>query len=300
MIRKNFLTGDYVIFSPERVKRPQSICEKEKVDLGVNCPFCLENRHMLEEYLYEAFNQEIRIVNNKYPIVRNEKDFFGIHQIIIDTKCHKTQMQNFSDEHMFYLMKTIKDTFQNFYKDKNIKYIQIFKNQGYIAGASQSHSHWQILGTSILPQKQKKIVQAFKKYELQTGRCYLCDLDLTKFTIEENEYFVSFCPENSVFFYEINIMPKEHITDFKLLDDKRLEKLGNILKNSIKRLEHIYKNLHYNVCLFNALREEHFHHFFFQIIPRLANFGGYELSTGMFVNSILPENAAISLKNINI
>ena len=300
MIKKRFLTGDYVIFSPERLKRPKAICQQEKTDIEGNCPFCLSNRDMLTDYLYEIFNEEIRIVDNTYPIIKNKDDFFGIHQVMIDTKEHKKKMEDFSDEHMFYLMKAIKESFEKFYKEKRLKYVQFFKNQGSTAGATLVHSHWQILGISVLPEKQQKILQAFKKYKDKTGKCYLCDLNLEKYKIEENEHFIAFCPENSVFFFEINIIPKEHIVDFKVLDDEKLKELGKILRNSIKRLNILYNNLDYNICLFNALREEDFHHFFFQIIPRLGTMGGYELSTGMFVNSILAENAVKILKEIDI
>lgn len=301
MIKKNFLTGDYVIFSPERVKRPQLIAEKEIIDLANNCPFCLANKNMIQDrYLYEAFNNEIRVIQNKYPIVKEQKDFFGIHQVIVDTKEHNKRLHNFSDEHIFYLMKTIKDCMENFYNDKRLRYVQFFKNQGYIAGASQPHSHWQILGVPVLPRKQEKIVQTFKQYELKMKSCYLCDLNLDNLKIEENDYFISFCPEDSIYFYEINIIPKNHILSIKYLNDEQLKQLAKILKNSIKRLNYIFKNLDYNICLFNCLREEDEHHFFFQIVPRLGNFGGYEISTGMFVNSILPYEASKNLKNAHI
>lgn len=298
MIRKNFLTGDYVIFSTERAKRPQYI-KKEGIDICINCPFCLENKHNLIN-IYEAFNEEIRIIQNKYPIVKDTKDFFGLHQVIIETKEHNKKMQDFSNEHMFYLMKTIKENFEKFYKEKRLRYVQFFKNQGFTSGASQPHSHWQILGVPILPKKQEKIVQAFKNFKQETGKCYLCSLNLEKYIIEQNEYFVAFCPEDSLFFYEINIMPKKHILSIKNLDEKGIKALGEILRNSIKRLNFIYNEIDYNICLFNGLREEDEHHFFFQIIPRLGNVGGYEFSTGMFVNSILPEMAAKNLKEVII
>ncbi|MDE6181817.1 MAG: DUF4931 domain-containing protein, partial [Eubacteriales bacterium] len=164
MIKKSFLTGDYVIFSPERIKRPQFIHKQEN-----KCPFCLENKDMIEDCLYETFNEEIRIISNKYPIVKQDENFFGIHQVIIDTKEHNKKMQDFSDEHMFYLMKAIKESFEKFYEEKRIRYVQFFKNQGKSAGASQAHSHWQILGVPVLPEKQQKILQSFKKYKEEIG-----------------------------------------------------------------------------------------------------------------------------------
>lgn len=299
MIRQNFLTGEYVIFSTERAKKPQSL-KKQILTTSENCPFCLKNQDLQKNIIYENFNKEIIIIENKYPIIKKTKDFFGIHQVIIDTKSHQKKLQDFSDEHMFYLMKTIKDNFNIFYNEKKLRYVQFFKNEGFTAGASQPHSHWQILGIPILPKKQQKIVQAFKNFKNETGKCYFCDLNFYDFLIEENDDFIAICPEDSLYFYEINIIPKNHILSIRYLDDLKLKNLGKILRNSIKRLNLIFENLDYNICLFNALREADEHHFFFQIIPRLNNVGGYEFSTGMFVNSIFPELAAKNLKKVII
>ena len=38
-------------------------------------------------------------------------------------------------------------------EDPRSKYVQIFKNQGKDAGASQSHSHWQITSLCVVPLK---------------------------------------------------------------------------------------------------------------------------------------------------
>lgn len=117
----------------------------------------------------------------------------------------------------------------------------------------------------------------------------MCDLNLDKLKIEENETFVSYCDENSAYYFEINVTPKKHITNFCDLDDFQLKELGQIIKNSVKRLSACYTNLSYNICFFVGFRPKHSYHFFIKIIPRLANFGGFELSTGMFANSAIPQ-----------
>lgn len=297
MVKKNFLTGEYVIFSPDRLKRPQNFSKNNIIKSSIlDCPFCLENAFMTFEPMYKLFEKEIRIIENKYPIICKDNDFFGLHYVIIDTKDHYKRIENYTDEHIFYLMKAIRENLKNIYFDKRIRYVQVFKNQGINAGASQEHSHWQILALPILPYKQQKIVQAFKEYEKNTGNCYLCDLKFEENIIEENEEFIAFCPNDSLFSYEINIMPKKHILNFLNLDEDRLKLLGCILKSCIKRLNVIYKGLDYNIFIYSSLRKTDEHHIFLKIIPRIGNFGGFEISTGMFVNSVLPCIATKNLK----
>ncbi|WP_250278240.1 galactose-1-phosphate uridylyltransferase [[Clostridium] colinum] len=298
MIRKNFLTGEYVIFSLDRVKRPQNI-KKDILTTPIKfCPFCTENKHMISEPIYRSFNDEIRLIYNKYPIISDINENYGVHYVLIDTKSHEKSIINYTDEHMFYLMKSIKDILNILYKDKNLKYVQIFKNQGRNAGASQSHSHWQILGLSILPNKQKYMIDVLNKYEKENKKCYFCSNNFDENIVYENNEFLAFCPEDCLYCYEINIIPKKHITSIRYLDDTMLEQLGIILKKCLIKLNLIYINLDYNICVYNGFKEEDEYHFFIQIIPRIGNLAGFEFSTGMFVNSVLPKEAAKSLREI--
>lgn len=298
MIKKNFLTGEYVIYSLDRGKRPQSN-KKNILTTPIDiCPFCLENKHLATDNIYSIFNDEIRIIDNKYPILTNNTTNYGKHYVLIDTKEHYKTIIDYTDEHLFYLMKSIKDFFNILYTDENLKYVQVFKNQGQNAGASQEHSHWQILGLSTLPNKQKYMINVFNKYQDEKGNCYFCSLDFSQNLVYENKDFLAFCPEDSLYCYEINIIPKSHITSIRYLDEQMLKNLGIILKKILTKLNLLYNNLDYNICLYNALKKQDEYHFFIQIIPRVANLGGFEFSTGMFVNSVLPLEAAKVLRNL--
>ncbi len=298
MIKQNFLTGEYVIYSLERFKRPQSN-KKNILTTPIDiCPFCIENKHLAANNIYTTFNEEIRIIDNKYPILTNNDTNYGKHYVLIDTKDHYKNIIDFTDEHLFYLIKSIKEFFEILSTDKNLKYVQVFKNQGQNAGASQEHSHWQVLGLSTLPNKQKYMINALKKYEEENEKCYFCSLDYSENFVYENKDFLAFCPEDSLYCYEVNIIPKKHITNIIYLDDKMLKNLGVILKKILIKLNLMYNNLDYNICLYNGLKSQEEYHFFIQIIPRVGNLGGFEFSTGMFVNSVLPTDAAKALRNI--
>lgn len=298
MIKKNFLTGEYVIYSLDRAKRPQNM-KKAILTTPIRiCPFCIENKYMTPNDMYTSFNEEIRIIENKYPIVTTNNHMYGIHYVLIDTKDHEKNIINYTNEHMFYLIKSIKDILNILYEDKKLNYVQVFKNKGLNAGASQSHSHWQILGLSILPNKQKYMLSVLKDYELKNKKCYFCSLDYKDYLIYENKEFLAFCPNDSLYCYEINIIPKQHITNIRYLNNTMLEQLGNILKKCLIKLDLIYRNVDYNICIYNGFRKEYEYHFFIQIIPRIGNLAGFEFSTGMFVNSVLPKDAANNLRKI--
>lgn len=299
MIKQNFLTGEYVVFSLNRAKRPKDM-KRNVLNTPKNlCPFCIENKHMIQDAIYTNYNEEIKLINNKYPILSNGEDY-GIHFVLIDTKSHDKNIVDFSNVHMYYIMKAMQDILNILYTDKKLRYVQIFKNQGINAGASQSHSHWQIIGLSMLPNKQRYMLDALKKYKQMNNACYFCNIDYQKTIVCENSGFVAFCPEDALYCYEINIMPKDHITSFRYFKDDMLNQLGSILKISIEKLNKMYLNLDYNICVYNSFREEDDQHFFIQIIPRMGNIAGFEFSTGMFVNCVSPQDASNNLRSIKI
>lgn len=297
VIKQNFLTGEYVIYSIDREKRPQTIKKHICPTPVEHCPFCLQNKHMTFKPIYTSFNEEIRIVDNKYPIIKDCENTYGKHYVLIDTKEHQKNIIHFTDEHMFYVMKSIKDILNILYKDEKLQYVQIFKNKGVNAGASQHHSHWQILGLPILPNKQKYVINTLKDYETKNNKCYFCNLNFLDNLVYETNDFLAFCPEDSLYYYEINIIPKQHITNIAYLDDNMLKQLGHTLKKCLIKLDAVHNNIDYNICLYNGSKTDEYH-FFIQIIPRIGNIAGFEFSTGMFINSCLPQDAAKSLRKV--
>lgn len=284
MMIKNHLTKKQIICSRCRLKR--------RKNLG-NCPFCICNLHMIEEPIYTAFKDEIKVIKNKYPLTNK-------HYVVIDTKDHYKCITNFDDTHLYYLMDTFKYMINYLTKDENLKSVQIFKNSGKNSGATQKHSHFQITAMEIVPNKEEVI----KKASYNDTKCYLCNVDYKDLTVYENEHFIAFCPSDSVYSYEIDITPKAHITTMLSLDCDMLKSMGIAIRESIILLKKTLKVLNvcndvdFNICIYNALTPPKYH-MFVQIIPRIYKFGGFELATDMYANSILPhEFVKILNKNL--
>ena len=151
MVKRCFLTGEYVFYATDRAKRPHSY--KKYCDVKVTpkefCPFCPQNSYMTPEPIY--YDNVIKIIPNKYPFVHTNEETYGVHDVVIDTQNHDEKLVDFSDDHLFKLMKVMQKRFNNLQNDNGSKYVQIFKNSGMDAGASQSHSLWQIASLPVVP-----------------------------------------------------------------------------------------------------------------------------------------------------
>ncbi len=305
VIKRCYLTGEYVFYATERANRPHSfkIIDDTPSVPRQYCPFCPENEHMTPKRVFGTEDNTIRIVPNKYPFITVDDESFGVHDVLIDTADHEEKMYQFTDEHMHRLMQVIKMRTLELEADPRIKYVQVFKNQGRDAGASQSHSHWQIAALSVVPLKMEHLLDVLGNYYKDNGKCYFCHMDFGTRIIEENEHFFSYMPADAKFAYEMDILPKRHISSITEFTDEELKSFGVLLRNSVKRLDGVYGGVSYNVCFYSAPKDtknKECFHFYAQIFPRIGHMAGFEFSTGCYINSVLPEVGAEKLREIEI
>jgi len=103
----------------------------------------------------------------------------------------------------------------------------------------------------------------------------------------EDEHISAFTPYASRFAFEIQIVPKRHVTQLVHLHEEELDSLAGMLQKALLRLREL--NASYNLLLHYGVRNSHLR---LTIAPRLARWAGFELSSGMIINSMPPEKAA--------
>lgn len=296
LLIKNYLTGTYVYYAAERLNRPHSKTDREVYrDDRKNCPFCPENSYMTPAAVYD--DGVIRIVPNLYPFL-SEKEGLGYHDVVIDTKNHCENTCDFSSEHMGRLIRAIKERCQSLEALPDIKYVQIFKNNGRNAGASLRHSHWQIGAQTIIPPKIKYMAEAAKDYYDKTGGAWF-DSEEGYIRLYENEFFHLSVPCDGIFTYETHIICKSGKTSLTELNEYETKALGDILKIQLDMYKGFDSGLCYNICMYSLpkeLRGTEGFSFFIQLIPRIGNMAGFEFSTGCYINSVLPEVCAETMK----
>lgn len=316
------VSGECTIIASERAERPQDF---KGTSGNIECSFCPGNEKMTPKSVMELKdfeedeNWSIRIIPNKYPFVKQENFFikedvstkdsfyknmegYGIHDVVIDTPNHNESIVDFSQHHMENVFTALQKRQREIENNNNIKYVQIFKNQGVEAGASKSHSHWQIVGVSIVPEKQVKLIEGNKRYIKSKGICGYCDiikheLELKERVIAMNENFIAITPYASKFPYEIWILPKRHYESFLMFDSIYIKDLTTLFQKVIKSLNLIFKDIDFNICFEGAdLNSGNIHHWYLQIIPRIGSWAGFELGTSCYINIFSPELAAHNLR----
>ncbi|EDP74122.1 galactose-1-phosphate uridylyltransferase [Hydrogenivirga sp. 128-5-R1-1] len=334
-IRYNFLKDTYVIFSTERAKRPHDYFREPEAEIGIveKCPFEYGNESKTPPEVFAVRENgslpdtpgwKIRVVPNKYPALKPEGNFlekqeglfkkftgYGYHEIIIETPDHFKQIYNFSVEEIKLLFVAVKNRFNEISKDKNIKYIQYFKNYGKEAGCSLFHSHSQIIAVPLIPKEITTKLHQLKEFHKKSKSCYICEeinfeLKENKRIVYENEYFIAYCPYASIFPFEIRIIPKRHTGSFENIDDIEIIYLSEITKIITQKLYKTLNNPAFNMTLYTSPVNtdiEHvdkFNHWYIEILPRVNIIAGFELGTGWCINTTYPEDASKFLKESDI
>lgn len=298
------ISKETVIISENRLNRPTDLSlNNEKVDFKKECPFCVNNEGDTGLKVYEdREDYGVKVVENKYPIILKkqctESDIYGFHYVVIEGKNHSENFYEFNKNHIAEIIRAYMSVSRDIYESKFIKYVQIFKNHGKGAGASLRHSHSQIVGMNVMPEKIKTELENSRKYYMNDGNCPFCDLlkkelQSKERVVYENEGFVAICPYVSTHRYEIQIMKRKHSSTLLTLNEAEINDLSDVLKVVTNKLNSVLGNdISYNIY-YNFIKEDNkYYHFYVKICPRMVNGAGFEISTGIMVNTILPEVAA--------
>ncbi len=328
-LRQDPTTYDWVIIAKERAKRPHEFKRGNTVksllpDRSEECPFCPgnEDRTPTAEAVYGApDNWRIRVVPNKFAALtpigdtkREERNLFrkiqgyGRHEIIIENPLHNKPIAFLSDEHVEEIIKVYRDRYLALKEDPNVKIIIIFKNHGEAAGTSLEHPHTQIVASPVVPPFIRRRYEIATQHFDNTGRCLYCDLLLSEVEageriIKATDYFVALHPFASHYPFETWIMPKVHSSSFGKIVDLEIKELSRLLKEILLKLYLSLEDPDFNLIIHTApVDDEHkiYYLWHIQIIPRLTLAAGFELGSGIYINTAMPEETAVFMREFNV
>ena len=84
---------------------------------------------------------------------------------------------------------------------------------------------------------------------------------------------------------------------------EEVQDLARVLKTALAKLYFGLENPDFNYTIRTAPAETAgvpYYHWYLSIIPRLTRVAGFELGSGMFINTVLPEAAAEFLRNVKV
>ncbi|MGE5195015.1 MAG: galactose-1-phosphate uridylyltransferase, partial [Deltaproteobacteria bacterium] len=193
-------------------------------------------------------------------------------------------------------------------RDLRFQTVIIFKNQGEAAGTSLKHPHWQLIATPVVPRLLRLKYAVATDYFDMTGNCLYCDklqheLEEKKRILAANDRFVALLPYASHLPFETWILPRAHQASFGLVSTEHFRPLAEILKTVLLKLHRGLENPDFNLTIDTVSRGDEDKSYFLwhiRILPRLTTPAGFELGSGMSINTVLPEEATEYLRNVDV
>jgi UDPglucose--hexose-1-phosphate uridylyltransferase len=326
-LRYNVITREWVIIAAERAKRPDDFIRKDKAkkDLPAfspHCPFCPGNESMTPPETYtlkDGAGWRVRVAPNKFPALsfvgqrRNTIKGIsrvvtgvGIHEVIVETPDHSKTLATLQDREVEGVVETYLNRFVAASADPRVEQVTIFKNHGETAGTSLEHPHSQLIATPVITvQVRERLITSLRHFDeyLECIFCHMLELELKDQlrVVLEGEHFVSFVQFATYTPYSMLVMPRRHMACFGEITDAEAADFAFILRRSLGRLYHGLGNPDYNFVIRTAPCEYarvKYYHWYLSIIPRLTKMAGFEMGSGMFINSSLPENDARFLREV--
>ncbi|MEW6119883.1 MAG: DUF4931 domain-containing protein [Pseudomonadota bacterium] len=257
-------------------------------------------------------------------------DGYGRHEVIIDHFEHGIAIHEMAESHLAALFGVYQKRMQQLFEsDDRLQYVLVFKNFGPAAGASIPHTHSQIIAMPVVPENVEAEVRNSALHYAKHHHCIFCALidevltfeatiydrssgavrrkiNVGQYVIERGEKFIAIKPFASRYEWEVHILPLVHQADFLDAPTADFDDLARVLKRTMARLDAVIGGAQYNFFLHSVPhdkdRGEHAasYHWHLEICPRTSIPTGFELGSGLFVNTINPEQAAERLRAVEL
>jgi UDPglucose--hexose-1-phosphate uridylyltransferase len=327
--RYNILTGEWVLVSPHRAKRPwqgqnEAVSNEIRPAHDPSCYLCAGNTRINGEI--NPKYQDVFIFTNDFAALQTGSKNFsvndglliaqseqGICKVICFSPDHSKSLADMDPKDIEKVVFAWQKEYTELGNNEVINYVQIFENKGAVMGCSNPHPHGQIWSQTTLPNEVDKKDKHQLAYYSKNKRSLLGDyltqeLEKKERIIFENNAFVVLIPFWAIWPFEAMIVPKNHQNS--ILDLKGNESF--LFAEAISVITKVYDKLFntsfpYSSGIHQAPTDGkdnshwHWHMSFYPPLLRSANVKKFMVGYEMFGSpqrDITPEIAANMLRDL--
>lgn len=323
-LRHDALTGRLVLLAPDRYFRPRTNAPiAAGGDQVPACPFCPGHEAETPPEVARTGagspngpGWRVRVVPNLYPIVGGPDagpGATGAHEVAILSPDHGAGFGALAEHQAGEVLTVLRDR-ARVHGEAGRAHVQVLLNEGRAAGASIAHPHAQILGLDVVPPAAMA----------GAGRFASAGSDLV---LDDHAAAVAagtgvlgggggdvgaWCPVGSASPFEVRIAALSAGPNFETATDAEVQATALVLRDVLAALGRALDDPPYNVVVHNAAvapspGEPSSHrspdhgwpyHWWVEVVPRVGVVAGFELGTGILVNTMDPKAAAGRLREM--
>ena len=336
--RLNPLTGEWVLVSPHRARRPwlgqiEKVASETLPAYDPGCYLCPGNKRA-EGKANPAYSSTF-VFDNDFPALLTPEqtaraesgtqaglsaDLFavqpesGLCRVVCFSPRHDLTLPELTQEQVEAVVHTWTDQTLDMGRKEFISYVQVFENKGAIMGCSNPHPHSQIWASSNIPNEPAKELAAQSVYMEKHASCLLCDYIKAEQKSGErlvaaNEHFMALVPFWAVWPFEVLLVSTRHCASLPDLQPGEVASLADILRRITARYDNLFEisfpysmGFHQAPVDGQAYPSQHLHAHYYPPLLRSATVRkfmvGYEM-LGMPQRDLTPETAAERLRSLS-
>lgn len=325
--RLNILTGEWVLVSPHRNKRPwQGKVEAPAVltrpGYVSDCYLCPGNKRadgsVNPPYTGTfAFTNDFAALRQDTPEGEvNVSDLMvaksqtGVCRVLCFSPQHDLTLPQMPVEDIREVVELWCKEFGDLAANPSIRYIQIFENKGEIMGCSNPHPHGQIWAQNEPPVEIVKETRQQQNYFEKNGCSLLADylkleLEKQERLVCENEHFVCLVPFWAMWPFEVLIISRRQVQNILQFSDSEKAAFADIIKNITTRYDNLFQtSFPYSAGMHQAPVNEgdhpewHWHMHFYPPLLRSATVKKFMVGYEMLANPQRDITAEIAAKQL--
>lgn len=328
--RFNPLTGEWILVSPHRTKRPwqgqrERPVEEKRPVYDPSCYLCpgntrangAQNPAYTGTYVFQndfaALLPDIPVGETRDGDLLVAQAEPGLCRVVCFSPDHSLTLPQMEVADIRRVVDVWTEQYEEIGAMPQINYVQIFENKGQIMGCSNPHPHGQIWSNASLPQEVALEQRAQAEYLRGKGSCLLCDyvaleLGRAERIVCQNEHFVALVPFWATWPFETMLLSTRHMASLNDLTEGERDALASLLKRLTTRYDNLFEvsfpytmGIHQQPTDGADHPEWHLHLHFYPPLLRSASVKkfmvGYEM-LGQPQRDLTPESAADRLREL--
>lgn len=258
--RFNPLTGEWVLVSPHRAKRPwqggrEKVEEAGAVEYDPGCYLCPGNKRVTGDLNPDysgtfVFQNDFAAMTPETPEGGNDDELTRFHsvrgtaRVLCYSPRHDLTLAMMPTEGVRKVVDAWVDQLADL--GRTYRWVQIFENRGSVMGCSMPHPHGQIWAGDMLPNEPAKEDARQRAYFEKRGRPLLADYverearDGSRI-VTENEHWIQVVPFWAVWPFETMLLPRRPVGRLTDLNDAERNALADIVKRLTSRYDNLFE-----------------------------------------------------------
>lgn len=282
-VRVDPLTGTTVVVAGDRQHRPNLPAD--------GCPFCVGGIEAPEPY-------DVRAFPNRWPSFPDDRC-----EVVLYTPEHDATFADLGVDGAARVVDLWAERTAVLGARPDVAYVLVFENRGAEVGATISHPHGQIFALDRVPDEPLAELRRVARHG-----CPLCERPDPALAVADANGWRAWVPHASAYPYGLLLAPVVHRPDLPSLDGPQRDGLAALLVDLAGRLDRLFGAPLPYMLWFHQRPTDGGHwpeaHVHAHLVSPMRSPGvqryvaAGELGSGVFINPVVPEDAAAALRGV--